>query len=309
MMEQQHYHLVAKLDSRSPKDEQLRLAYLDYHPPRDTKVFGTILLIHGFPQTSYQYRHVLPLLAKKGYRCIAPDIRGAGSSSKLLEPVNDYRKSVLAGDMLALLSAIGISEKVHIIGHDIGGMIAFAMASRHPERIQSVCWGECPLPGTRTYTRDRTEPERIVNQFHFAFHCVPYLPEALVAGKERIYLTHFFEKLTHNLAAINELDVEHYVHEFEQPGAMTCGMNLYRALETDAKENREWIHQHGKCKVPSLVLSGDQSRHAEEAEEMGREVTEAQMLSVGVVSKAGHYLAEENPEEFVTMALSLIEKS
>ena len=298
-MQPQTSHKVADISAFSHSTEPIRLAYLDHHPLSDTGVLGTVLLIHGFPQTSYQFRHILPLLAANGYRCIAVDYRGAGNSSKLTGSIDDYRKSSLGEDLFAFLSFIGVTDKVHIVGHDIGGMVAFAMASRHPTRVRTVCWGECCLPGTQAYCRDRTEPERIVRQFHFVFHAVPHLPEALIAGRERIYISHFLEKICHNLAAFSEVDIDHYAHAYEQPGAISCGLNLYRAFELDARENQEWIRQHGTCRVPTFILSGEQSRHNEEAEEMGLEVTAREVLEANVVKGAGHYLAEENPEGVV----------
>lgn len=296
-----HQHLIA--DVSLARGKELRLAYLDYAPSTDDEVSGTILLIHGFPQSSYQYRHVLPMLAKRGYRCIAPDYRGAGASSK---PMTDYRKSSMAADIIALLDHLGMKNPVHVIGHDIGGMIAFAMASRWPERVRSVCWGECPLPGTQEYYQDRTE--HAVQQFHFIFHSVPDLPEALIAGKERVYITHFFSKLTHNLEAFGEADVDHYTRLYSEPGAMRCALNVYRAFEEDTKQNIEWTKQHGKCDVPTLILSGEQSRLKDGAKEMVLEMTQGKSVEVGLVQNAGHYVAEENPGGFVEAVLAFVQK-
>jgi pimeloyl-ACP methyl ester carboxylesterase len=281
--------------------ETVRIAYLD-HPPTSSPSKAVILLLHGFPQTSHQFRHVLPLLAKEGYRCIAPDYRGAGRSST---DHQDFRKTTMAADMVALLDKLAITEPVHVIGHDIGGMIAFALASRHPERVRSVCWGECPLPGTAAYYRDKTD--NAVQQFHFIFHCVSDLPEALVAGRERVYVSHFFSKITYNLAAFSEADVDFYAAAYAQPGAMRCGFGVYRAFEKDARENREWVEANGKCKVPSMVLSGEKSRHREEALGMVLEVTDGEVVQQGVVEGAAHYLAEESPERFVKAVLPFLD--
>jgi pimeloyl-ACP methyl ester carboxylesterase len=294
------------VDVQGLNGEPVRLAYLD-HPSTSAKApsESVILLLHGFPQTSYQFRHVLPLLAAAGYRCIAPDYRGAGESSK---QHHDFRKTTMAVDMIALLDKLNIKEPVHVIGHDIGGMVAFALASRHPERVKSVCWGECPLPGTSAYYRDKTD--NAVQQFHFIFHCVSDLPEALVAGRERVYVSHFLNKITYNLDAFSEADVDHYAAAYAQPGAMRCAFGVYRAFEKDAEENRDWIEAKGKgkCKVPSMVLSGEMSRHREAALEMMLEVTERDnVFESGLVEGAAHYLAEESPEGFVRAVLPYLD--
>jgi pimeloyl-ACP methyl ester carboxylesterase len=289
------------VDVQGLDGEAVRIAYLD-HPATSSHFKGVILLLHGFPQTSHQFRHVLPLLAKEGYRCIAPDYRGAGRSST---SHNDFRKTTMAADMVALLNKLAITEPVHVIGHDIGGMIAFALASRYRERVRSVCWGECPLPGTAAYYRDKTD--NAVQQFHFIFHCVSDLPEALVAGRERVYISHFLNKITYNLAAFSEADVDFYAAAYAQPGAMRCAFGVYRAFEEDARENREWLEANGKCKVPSMVLSGEKSGHREEALGMVLEVTDGEVVQQGVVEGAAHYLAEESPDGFVKAVLPFLD--
>lgn len=281
----------------------VRLAYIDCPVPPETKPKGTVLLLHGFPQTSYQFRHVIPLFASAGYRVIAPDYRGAGNSSR---PHIDYTKTVMAGDILVLLDHAGVSEAIHVIGHDIGGMVAYALASRWPERFRTLCFGECPIPGTRSFYRDREE--NAVEQFHFIFHCVGDLPEALVEGKERIYLQHFFNKLTYNVGAFTREDINYYVEAYSQPGAMRCAFELYRAFDKDAEDNREWMQSNGKCEIPALILSGDHSRHKNDAEEMALEVRDPQFLEIGEVQEAGHYVAEENPEGFAAVVIGFISR-
>jgi pimeloyl-ACP methyl ester carboxylesterase len=210
----------------------------------------------------------------------------------------------MAADMIALLDKLAITEPIHIIGHDIGGMVAFALASRFPERIRSVCWGECPLPGTTAYQRDRTD--HAVQQFHFIFHSVSDLPEALVAGRERVYVSHFLNRITYNLAAFIEADIDTYAAAYAEPGAMRCAFGVHRAFEKDAEENREWVEARGKCWVPTMILSGEFSRHLEEAEEMALEVSQREVLQQGVVKSTAHYLAEESPGGFVEAVLPFL---
>ena len=291
----QSTYLVAELD------DSLRLAYREAIPAGSQR--GIIVLIHGFPQTSYQFRNVLPALAAKGYRCVSPDYRGAGGSSK---GHTDFRKATMAEDIVRLLQYLNINEPVHLVGHDIGGMIAFSIAHRHPRLLKTVCWGECPLPGTKTYYRDLTE--NAVQQFHFIFHSVPDLPEALIHGNERIYVSHFFNKISYNLAAFSDEVIDHYAAAYSQPGVMRCGLGAYRAFEQDAEENKAALVEHGKVRVPTLVLSGERGRHKDEAEKMVLEVTDREMVEVGLVEEAGHYLVEENTEGFVQTLLTFIEK-
>ncbi|KAI1073393.1 soluble epoxide hydrolase [Whalleya microplaca] len=284
-------------------EPSLRIAYIDCPSKTTSPQRGVILLIHGFPQTSYQFRHVIGPLAQAGYRVLAPDYRGAGASSK---PASGFTKFGMARDLVRLLTILEIHEPVHVVGHDIGGMVAFAMAAKHPSRVASVNWGECPLPGTSVYTEDRTT--HAVQQFHFIFHSVPDLPLALVAGRERIYLSHFFQKIIYNTAAIQPEDLDHYVRAYEQPGAMRCAFEVYRAFEQDAKDFKEWVSDYGKLGVPALCLSGAKSRHLENARRMFAEVHQEGTYKIASVPDSAHYIAEENPEGFVSETLRFIEK-
>ncbi|KAI4613309.1 uncharacterized protein J4E87_009956 [Alternaria ethzedia] len=279
-------------------NEQIRLNYIECVPPRLARKKGVILLIHGFPQTSYQFRHVITPLSEVGYRVIAPDYRGAGQSSK---PLTGYQKTQMAEDLHILVQEhFGIKEKIHVVGHDIGGMIAFAYASRYPEDVASVIWGECPLPGTSCYENVKGTPD----VFHFVFHQVPDLPEFLIAGKEREYLKHFFDKISYNSAAISPADLEHYALAYSQPGAIRAGLEVYRAFEKDAEENKTWVAEHGKVKVPSMLMNGEKFMLAQSADGMANEYHEgAEMVTI---EEAAHYIAEENPEAFVKGVLEFI---
>nr|POE74644.1 soluble epoxide hydrolase [Quercus suber] len=292
----------------------VRLAYQDCMPTGNRKICrGDVILLHGFPQTSYQFRNVSPLLCAVGYRCIMPDYRGAGFSSKA---ANGYTKSSMAKDIAYLIGSLdlhelksdGTRQPLHVIGHDIGGMVAWSLAAQYPELLTSVCWGECPLPGTSQYYQELRSRANAVQQFHFWFHSVPDLPEALIAGKEKVYIDHFLHKITYNHAAFPPDVVQYYADLYAQAGAMRCAMEVYRAFEQDAEENRDFIRRSGKVKIPSMVLSGHFSRLWEGAEAMGKEVTMEDMLVVEEVEGADHYLSEENPQEFARVVLDFFKR-
>lgn len=193
---------------QSSQGEELRMHYLDCPPldpksrPFNEKPRGHVVLIHGFPQTSYQFRHVINPLAQAGYHVIVPDYTGAGQSSHAQES-ESYTKFNMAKDLHTLLHQHALLDpNVPFIpvGHDIGGMIAYAYALQYWDQISKTIWGECPLPGSRFYE----ECKRSFRHFHFTFHRLADLPKALIAGRERTYLEHFFAKFSHNRAAITK---------------------------------------------------------------------------------------------------------
>ncbi|SPJ75809.1 related to haloacetate dehalogenase H-1 [Fusarium torulosum] len=239
------------------------------------------------------FRKVIGPISEAGYRVIAPDYRGVGYSNRTS---TGFTKTEMAGDIVGLLDHLSIKDPVHVVGHDIGGMITYAFASRHLDRTASVIWGECPLPGTKIH-KDAFKEQGVLD-----------LPEALVAGREEIYLGHFYDKLTYNSSAINQEDLDYYVKMFRRPGALRCGFNIYREFGKDSEENREWIAKHGKCKVRALRLNGQECHFSQVAEQMMGEVHEKRTFSVASVPKSGHYIAEENPEEFVRLVVDFVGK-
>ncbi|RMZ70980.1 soluble epoxide hydrolase [Pyrenophora seminiperda CCB06] len=294
--------------SSSTTSSPLRINYLSSTPyPPTTPPKATILLIHGFPQTSYQFRHVICDLSAAGYHVVAPDYRGAGQSSK---PASGYEKTTMAEDLYVLVKHhLKIERKVHVVGLGIGGMIAFAYVSRYPDHVASVVWGECELPGTTFYDNNtlKTSLDPEVN-FHLLFHRVPDLPEYLIAGKEREYLKHFFDRLAYRTLAITPEDLEHYALAYKQPGALRAAMELFRALERDGVENRKWLAQHGRVRVPALVVVGEKGTvGVEEAKGMAGEYHEG--VETVVVEDAGHYVAEENPALFTETVRRWIQRN
>ena len=280
-------------------DPEIRLHYTECSPSSGSPK-GTILLIHGFPETSYQFRHVLQPLADAGYHVIAPDYRGAGYSS---HPVDGYTKDVLSRDLHDLVTNhIAVKDKIHLVGHDIGGMIAHAYVCQFPDKVASIAWGECPLPGTEYYEKTKFTS----TLWHFSFHAQADIPEALVEGKERLYIKHFYDRLSQNPEAFTNDDLDFYATQYSMPGALRCGFNCYRMFELDAQHNREWLKDQGKVKVKSMILNGDCSFIAKGAVPMAKEMYEN--VTEGLVENSGHWLAEENPLDFVTKVLKFIEK-
>lgn len=281
-------------------DPEVRLHYMECQPSTEKK--GTVLLIHGFPESSYQFRHVLVPFAEAGYHVVAPDYKGHGFSSRPFGDI-DYTKKQLAAEIFQLMTEhVGVQEKLHVVGHDIGGTIAHAYAAQFPQNTASMIWGECPLPGTSLFDRlKHTE-----NLWHFDFQShKPELAAALVQGKEKMYLKHFYDRLTQNPEVFSEDVLDFYTTQYSMPDALRVAFLSYRAFAQDASDNREWVNKQGKSKVRSMILSGERSFIAEEAEEMAREMYEN--VRHGTVANSGHFLAEENPEDFVRKVLGFIE--
>ena len=131
-----------------------------------------VVLLHGWPSTWYEWRHVMPLLAHR-YRVIAPDLRGLGDSSR---PLDGYDKRSIAADLWQLLAAALGLTRWHLVGHDWGGPVAFALAAAHPEATRTLTIVDVTVPGIGP------DVSQGGKRWHHAFHMTPDLPEALVRG-------------------------------------------------------------------------------------------------------------------------------
>jgi pimeloyl-ACP methyl ester carboxylesterase len=248
----------------------------------------TILLIHGFPQTWWEWREVIKPLVAAGYRVVAPDYRGAGNSWR---PAGGYDKRTVARDLRVLLREhLGIATPVTLVGHDIGLMVAYAYAQAYRDEVAELVVVDAPLPGTTVFDALRTDPR----VWHFAFHAVRDLPEHLVAGREREYLRFFFDARTSDPST---LDLDTFAAAYEQPGAMRAGFELYRAFDQDAEDNRAALAANGKLDIPVLAIGGEISTTGPLMEEMLREV--ADDVTGRIIPGTAHWIPEEAPAAFV----------
>lgn len=255
----------------------------------------TLVLLHGFPQTWWEWHRVIGPLTEAGYRVIAPDYRGAGHSFR---PAGGYDKWTVARDIHTLLhDHLGVREPVVMVGHDIGLMVAYAYAQQFRDDVSHLVVMDAPLPGTEVFDRLRSDPR----VWHFAFHGARDVAEMLVAGRERPYLQSFFAVRNSDPSAITEHDLDVYVAAYSAPGAMRAGFELYRAFDRDAADNRAALARNGRLTVPVLAVGGAMSTSGALVEEMMREV--ADEVTGFIVPGTAHWIAEENPAAFTAALL------
>ena len=247
-----------------------------------------VLLLHGWPQTWYEWRLVMPLLAEE-YFLVAPDLRGLGDSSR---PSTGYDKKTVANDVWQLMHDHLRQEKFAVVGHDWGAPTAFRLAADHPDAITHLVLLDVPVPGDRP-------PEQILDnppRWHHMFHRVPDLPEALTFGRERIYLEWFFSNGTDQAGVFSDGDIQEYVRTYSQPGAMRAGFNFYRARPKDVEDNRATLASGFKLPMATLGLGGGGSRGRGDlvVESLRRVAIHAEG---GSIAECGHFIPEEKPTE------------
>lgn len=242
-----------------------------------------LLLLHGWPQTWFMWRDAIPPIADAGYRVIAADLTGLGQSTR---PESGYDKMTIARDMAELMASLGHAT-YGIVAHDWGGPVAFALAAQFSERVTAMAVFDAPVLGDGG-------PIEHHSRWHFGFHALSGLPEALTEGREDIYLRFFFRFAGARPDAISEEAQAEYIRAYSQPGAMTAGFNYYRAVPQDIADNSAFREAGKKLQMPILVYGGDPEARGRGMTALESWQRVAANVSGGVATGCGHWIPEED---------------
>jgi len=252
-----------------------------------------VVLLHGYAQTCHMWNPIIPVLAK-AHTVIAPDLRGAGGTSK---PESGYDKKNMAKDIHDLTASLGLNHAT-IVGHDIGLMVAYAYAAQFPETTDRVILMDAFLPGIG----DWKSVWLMRDLWHFHFY--GETPLALVKGRERTYFEHFWNDFAADRKqSIPEADRRFYAKAYAQPGGMRAGFEYFRNFERDAKDFAELGTT--PLSMPVLVLTGEKASGSfliEQAKLVASNVRGQ------VVPASGHWLMEEAPQVVIPAITGFIDE-
>ena len=243
-----------------------------------------VVLLHGIPQSSHEWRYIIPRLTER-YRVIAPDLRGLGDSSR---PDGGYDKKTIANDVWQLVNGhLGV-KRFFLASHDWGGPVAFSLAAQHPDAVRRLAILDVVIPG------DGADFSQGGRRWHHAFFRTLDLPEALCSGREHLVVGWLFDNYGHRPNCISPEDQREYFRTYTRFGAFRAMLGYYRALPIDAEDNKAILARNGKLKMPVLALGGDKSfgRGMECIQSLQRV---AENVQGGVIPDCGHWLAEEQP--------------
>ncbi len=207
-----------------------------------------VFLLHGFPETWFCWRHQLEALAPH-YRLIIPDLRGYGETQK---PASGYDKRTMAGDIYALMHHCGCASAA-IVGHDRGARVATRLAKDHPEVVDRLVVMD-NIPTRIIFECMNAEIAR--GHWFFIFNNVPDLPEALIAGREEIWLRFIFSSWCYNPELFTPEEIAVYVKSYSQPGALRGAFSDYRAGKEDVAQDEADKDTLIQC--PTLALWGEE---------------------------------------------------
>ena len=244
-----------------------------------------LLLVHGWPETWYAWRLVMPGLAR-GFSVVAPDQRGCGLSGK---PADGYDTGALAGDLVALMDALG-HEQFAVAGHDTGLWIGYALAADHPGRVARLAVAEAAMPGVSASPPMFGSAQANNQLWHFAFNRLAEVNEQLAAGREDIYFGFQFAKAANKLP---DDVVRYYVDALAaDPEALRGSFAAYRALDATIAQNQR--RKERRLTLPVLAIGGAEGIGEGAANTMKLTADDVQSV---VIPGSGHYCLEEAPED------------
>jgi len=239
-----------------------------------------VILLHGFPEDWYEFHQVIPRLAKK-FTVVAVDLRGMGGSEAT---PGGYDAANMAEDIRQLAAQLHL-ERVYVVGHDLGGMVAYAFARRYPDTTRGAMILDVPLAGLGPWDEIQTLPQ----VWHIRFHQTPELPEKLVAGRQAIYFRYFLSGPN-----FSDADIAHYAESYASVEKLHSIFEFYRAFPEDAKFNAAL---RTRTNVPLLLAAGEKSPFNPYIPGTAQALREhgCSNVKTEVIKDSVHYVADEQP--------------
>jgi pimeloyl-ACP methyl ester carboxylesterase len=252
-----------------------------------------VLLLHGYAETSRMWKPLAEVLAPR-FTVIMPDLPGIGDSSI---PVSGIDMKTSAEHIHAAVRALGF-EKVDVVGHDIGLMVAYAYAAMYPQDVRKLALMDAFLPGVEGWEAVYNNP----SLWHFRFHGAT--PEALVKGRERTYFDYYWNEFAADRArSIPGVDRRAYTQAYARPGRMAAGWAYFASFPKTAVDFAELART--QLTMPVLSIGGDKSLGVAlgaQAKVIAPDVT------VIVLKDAGHWILEERPEETIAALVRFLQQ-
>lgn len=270
-----------------------------------------MILLHGFPDFWYSWRHQIPALSKS-FRVVAPDLRGYNKSDKP-EGVENYATSLLVQDISGFIDALG-ETKATIVGHDWGGSIAWNFAMTAPEKVANLVIINCPHPVPLLEAFWSMRFQQLQKSWYVFFFQTPKVPEEILSRNNWKVLQDMVLGSFSDKKAFNEEDMQLYVEAWSQPGALTASLNYYRAnwnpaqiLAMPEDIQAGVIKRFPKIKCPTLVIWGEKDVALEKSLTVGLEEHIENSFKIEYFPEYGHWIHNEAPDAVNSVILSFLE--
>ncbi len=246
-----------------------------------------MLFLHGFPEFWYSWRHQLDYFADR-YTCVALDLRGYNDSDKP-EGLDAYRLDVLVEDVRGAMTALG-HERMVLVGHDWGGMIAWAFAYTYPELLESLIVMNIPHPAK--FAEGLRTPQQLLKSWYIAAFQLPLLPELALQAGDYWLIEQMLQGMAIDKTAFSEADLQAYKAAAAKPGALTAMINYYRALVLSGQWRQSW----GVLEVPTLMIWGEDDAALGKELSFGTE-DYVSNLRLRYIPQCSHWVQQDRPHQ------------
>lgn len=247
-----------------------------------------VVLLHGFPQSSWSWRHVMGTLAEAGHRVVAPDQRGYSAGARP-DHVDDYRMPALVGDVLGMLDALG-ADQADIVGHDWGAAVGWQLAYRHPDRARTLTAVSVPHPVAFVEALRTDEDQRRRSQYMRLFQVEGEAERVLLGSGDGSLRTVFG-------GDGSSADIERYEALMREPGVLTKCLNWYRA------QSIADIQDMGSIEVPTLYVWSDDDVALGPVAAQATAAHVAGPYRFEVLHGVSHWVPEEAPDRLSALIL------
>jgi pimeloyl-ACP methyl ester carboxylesterase len=257
----------------------------------------TLVLIHGYPQTWYEWHDIMPALAQH-YTVIAPDLPGAGHSDT---PASGYDKKTMAAKLHALLVSLGKADDVNVVGHDIGTMVAYSYAAQYPHSVRKLVLSEAPIPDPGIYQHPALTAQG-PGAWHFGFFSLQTgLPESLIRGRELTWTSGFMRGIAVHKDALTPDDLQVFASYLRDYAHLEASFAWFRTFPQDIADNARF--QKKPLTMPVLAIGADSSLGSSVAKQVRHYATH---VTPAVIPDSGHWIYEEHPKEMTDMLLHFL---
>jgi pimeloyl-ACP methyl ester carboxylesterase len=261
-----------------------------------------VLLLHGFPEFWYSWRYQLPFLTEHGYLAVAPDLRGYNDSDK---PRGGYDVATLIRDIEGLIKGLGRARAI-IVGHDWGGVLAWAFAMRYPQMTERLIVMNAPHPAAMM--RELRTPEQLRKSWYIFFFQLPWLPEYGLLRNHANEIGRMLRGTAVQKEAFPRAVTAKFQQAMSKPGAMTAALNYYRQLFRDFPRRLRYPQASTRrISAPTLLIWGEQDIA------LGLAMTEGleqwvEHLQLKRIPDSGHWVQQEKPDLVNSFVLDFLRR-
>ncbi|NJK37319.1 MAG: alpha/beta hydrolase [Oscillatoriales cyanobacterium RM2_1_1] len=259
-----------------------------------------VILLHGFPQFWYAWRHQIPALARH-FKVVVPDLRGYNDSDK---PQTGYDLDTLSGDIRGLIEQLGYT-RAHIVGHDWGGVIAWHLAQKFPQYLNRLAILNAPPPH-RFLQELTSNVDQIRRSWYMLAFQFPGIPEWLIQQNLKEFVTDIFRSQAVRKVAFGAEETQIYQAALEKPGVLGAAINYYRQLLWPPTWLGSWMRTPQLVTSPTLVLWSKEDALFSHKFTEGLDRLIAAPFKLRMVAECGHWIQQEVPQTVNRELLSFL---